>query len=186
MIPQRLTDSIVILVLLTAIIVLFATFNSAFSSTHHWQDVENRVPNELLLRIIQDNLRPEIPVDAGRMKIWKIKSSKQSRPLYLVDSRITDLANRPRANPLCGASGCAFFLYQLTDNRSFQPIWSDYLNVNLPPTVPLFEPVNDLHNGLPVLKINQMEGKRIRRSRLSFNGKVYEVTQTTLLPQIYE
>jgi hypothetical protein len=186
MMSQKLIDSVVILVLFMASVVLFASFGSAFSSTRQWQNIEKQVPHELTLRIVQDNLRPEIPVDTGRMKIWKIQMSKQNRPIYLVDSQITDLAEYPRANPLCGSSGCAFFIYKLSENQSFQPIWSRYLNVNLPPTVALFEPVNTLHNGLPVLRINQMEGKRIRQSNLSFNGKVYEVTQTTLLPQIYE
>jgi hypothetical protein len=186
MVSQRLINSMVILVLFATSMTLLASFNSAFSSTQQWQDAGKQVPNKLILRIIQDDLHPGIPVDVGRMKIWKIKLSQQDRPLYLVDSRITDLAERPRANPLCGASGCAFFIYELTDSQSFQPIWSNYLNVNLPPTVPLFEPVNDLRNGLPVLKINQMESKRIRQSNITFNGKVYEVTQTTLLPQIYE
>jgi hypothetical protein len=50
----------------------------------------------------------------------------------------------------------------------------------------LFEPSRDLSHGLPILKINQMEGQRIRQSRLSFDGKVYEITQTILMPQIYE
>jgi hypothetical protein len=169
-----------------ASVILLGTFGLAFSSTRQWQDVGKQVPNQLTLRLVQDNLYPGIPVDTGRMKIWKIKLSGQNSSLYLVDSRITDLAEYPRSNPLCGRAGCAFFIYKLTDSQSFQLIWSHYLNVNLPPTVALFEPVNTLHNGLPMLRINQMEGKRIRQSNLSFNGRVYEVTQTTLLPQIYE
>jgi hypothetical protein len=186
MIPQRLIDSVVILVLLVAGVVLFTSFSSAFSSAHQWQDIGKQAPTELTLQIAQDNLYPGIPVDTGRMKIWKLKLSAQDRPLYLVDSRITDLAKYPHVNPLCGASGCAFLIYKPDNDRHFQQIWSAYLNVNLPPTVALFEPSTDLSHGLPILKINQMEGQRIRQLRLSFDGKVYEITQTTLMPQIYE
>jgi hypothetical protein len=183
MISQRLIVSAIILILFTFSLILSASFNSA---SDQWHGTGNRVPTKLMLRIKQENLHPEIPVDVERMRIWKIQKPEQSHPLYVVDSRITDLAKYPRVNPLCGASGCAFFIYEQTEHQDFQRIWSNYLNVNLPPTIALFALEKDFSKGLPVLTINQMEGKRIRQSHISFNGNVYEVTQTNLLPQIYE
>jgi hypothetical protein len=167
--------------LLTTLAFLLAQY-SASSDTPQWQST----PRKLSAQVRMESFRPDIPVDIGRLRTWKFQQPGQSIPIYLVDSRLSDRAEYPRVNPLCGASGCAFLIYKPDGNRHFQQIWSAYLNVNLPPTVALFEPESDLSHGLPVLNINQMEGKRIRRSRLSFDGKVYEITQTTLMPQIYE
>jgi hypothetical protein len=104
----------------------------------------------------------------------------------LIDSRITSIAEYPHANPLCGASGCAFFGYIPADGKGFQEVWNTYLNVNLPPEVSLFESPDELRNGFPVLKINQMQGDRIEQSHWSFNGQEYEITKTLLTPQTYE
>jgi hypothetical protein len=155
---------------------------SASSDTPQWQSISHK----LSAQVMTENFRPGIPVDVGRLRTWKIQQPGQSNPIYLVDSRLSNWAEYPRVNPLCGASGCAFLIYKPDGDRHFQQIWSAYLNTNLPPTVALFEPSPDLSHGLPILKINQMEGQRIRQSRLSFDGKVYEITQSTLMPQIYE
>jgi hypothetical protein len=168
--------------LLLATLAFLLAQHSASSDTPQWQSISRK----LSAQVITENFRPSIPVDAGRLKTWKIQQPGQAAPIYLVDSRLSDRAEYPRVSPLCGASGCAFLIYKPDNDRHFQQIWSAYLNVNLPPTVPLFEPSPNLSHGLPVLNINQVEGKRIRRSRLSFDGKVYEITQSTLMPQIYE
>jgi hypothetical protein len=167
--------------LLATLAFLLAQY-SASSDTPQWQSISPK----LSAQVMTENFRPDIPIDVGRLRTWKIQQPGQGIPIYLVDSRLSDRAEYPRVNPLCGASGCAFLIYKPDDDRHFQQIWSAYLNVNLPPTVALFEPSSDLSHGLPILKINQMEGQRIRQLRLSFDGKVYEITQTTLMPQIYE
>jgi hypothetical protein len=167
--------------LLAALAFLLAQY-SASSDTPQWQSISRK----LSIQVREENFRPDIPVDIGRLRTWKIEQPGQSNPIYLVDSRLSDRAEYPRVNPLCGASGCAFFIYKPDGDHHFQQIWSAYLNTNLPPTVALFEPSPDLSHGLPILKINQMEGQRICQSRLSFDGKVYAITQTTLMPQNYE
>jgi hypothetical protein len=179
---KRMIITGVITGLLLAMLAFLLAQYSASSDTPQWQSISHK----LSAQVMTESFRPGIPIDVGRLRTWKIQQSEQSDPIYLVDSRLSDRADYPRVNPLCGASGCAFLIYKPDGDRHFQQIWSAYLNVNLPPTVALFEPSPDLSHGLPILKINQMEGQRIRQLRLSFDGKGYEITQTTLMPQIYE
>jgi hypothetical protein len=171
-----------IVVLIIVSLTLFSSCNTALVRSQ-WLDAD--APAELMARVVQDNLQPDVLVDAGRMKIWKVDRFGQRQTLYLIDARITDMASYPHANPLCGVSGCAFFAYR-SEDATFQQVWSEYLNVNLPPGVPLLEVEDELKNGLPELRINQMQGKQIQQSRLSFNGKRYETTQVLLLPKRYD
>lgn len=169
---------------------LVGTFrNPASADAANWSYASNSAPSGLIQQIAANHLSPNLPVDSGRMKVLTVQLPGQKQPLYLVDSRIANLAQYPHVNPLCGASGCAFFGYIPTDipkEQQFQEVWDAYLNVNLPPNVSLFESPDALQNGLPVLKINQMQGNRVEQSHWSFNGREYEVTKTLLTPQTYE
>jgi hypothetical protein len=182
---STISTFIVTLIIMTTLS-LFASRNPASVNSSQWFDAAKQAPSGLIAQVIRDNIKPNIPVDAGRMKIWKIQRSGQTHPLYLIDSRVADMANYPHANLLCGVSGCAFFAYRSDDNKKFQQAWSAYLNVNLPPGVALIEPDDELRNGLPGLKVNQMKGKQIQQLYLSFNGQTYEITQVLLLPQRYD
>jgi hypothetical protein len=182
---KRFVISTFIVVFIGVSLALFASQNPALVRSSQWLDAANHAPAELMAQVVQDNIQPDVPIDAGRMKIWKVDRSGQKQALYLIDARITDMANYPHANPLCGVSGCAFFAYR-SEGGTFQQVWSDYLNVNLPPGVLLIEVDDELKNGLPELSINQMQGKQIQKSRLSFNGQSYETTQVLLLPKRYD
>ena len=158
----------------------------ASADAEHWHKVAQNAPDRLMAQVVTDHLNPELPVDTGRMKILTLQLPGQSQPLYLIDSRITNLAEYPHANPLCGAFGCAFFGYIPASGEGFREVWTAYLNVNLPPEVTLFESPVELRNKLPVLKTNQMQGDRIEQLHWSFNGQEYEITKTLLTPQTYE
>jgi hypothetical protein len=157
----------------------------AAASDADWSHAAQSAPSELLEQIRTETLSPNAPVDVGRMKVWKVQQSGQTQPLYLIDSRVTDSAERSNANPLCGSSGCAFFGYLATMN-GYQQVLNVYLDPRLPPNVPLIELGDGLQAGLPVLKVNQLEGDRIQLLSLSFNGQKYEIIETQLLPQRYE
>ncbi|MBW4466324.1 MAG: hypothetical protein KME07_12940 [Pegethrix bostrychoides GSE-TBD4-15B] len=175
--------------LLIGLSLLGTSRNRASADAANWSYASNSAPSGLVQQIAANHLSPDLPVDSGRMKVLNVQLPGQKQPLYLVDSRITNLAQYPHVNPLCGASGCAFFGYIPTDipkEQQFQEVWNAYLNVNLPPNVSLFESSDALQNGLPVLKINQMQGNRVEQSHWSFNGQEYEVTKTLLTPQTYE
>lgn len=176
----------IILATLLFVLSLLGTFRSrASADAANWGYAANSAPSGLMEQFVADHLNP-LPIDPGRMKFLVVQLPGQNQPLYLIDSRIANLAEYPHANPLCGASGCAFFGYIPTDREEFREVWNTYLNVNLPPEISLFESSDELQNGLPVLKINQMQGHRVEQSHWSFNGQDYEITKTLLTPQTYE
>jgi hypothetical protein len=183
---KRLMIPTFILVSVLMAIALLASRNPASVSLSQWHDAAKSAPTGLMAQVIQDNISPDLPIDAGRMKVWKIQQPEQSKPLYLVDSRVANLADYPHANPLCGVTGCAFFAYISLKEGEFQQVWSEYLNVNLPPGILLIEPSHELKHGLPKLRINQMKGKQVQQLQLTFNGKVYETTNILLLPKNYD
>jgi hypothetical protein len=147
----------------------------------HWQVMSEGAPANLIRQIQQDNLKGNTDVNA--MKYWKIVQPEQSKLLYLIDSRTVNTRSK---QPLCGELGCAFFGYIETRKNQYERVLSAYLNPRLPPNVALFEPLQSLQNGLPFLKVHQLEQQQIRRYRYGFNGRNYEIVETQLLPQRYE
>jgi hypothetical protein len=183
---KLLATAVVVLATLLIGLSLLGTFrNRASADAANWSYAVNSAPSGLIQQIVANHLSQNLPVDSGRMKVLTVQLPGQKQPLYLVDSRITNLAQYPHVNPLCGASGCAFFGYIPTEQQ-FREVWNAYLNVNLPPNVSLFESPDALQNDLPVLKTNQMRGNRVEQSHWSFNGQEYEVTKTLLTPRTYE
>jgi hypothetical protein len=154
-------------------------------ATGTWQLATDAAPSGLVAQIQAETLSPKSAADAGRMKIWSIQLPGQKQPLYLINSQIASLV-KPNANPLCGNSGCAFFAYISTGKEQYQQVWSTYLNVHLPPKVTLFEVPDDLRNGMPMLKINQLQANRVQQLHVTFNGQTYEVTASLLTPQTYD
>jgi hypothetical protein len=177
--------AIILVTLLVAVSLFGSSGSRASADAENWNEAAQSAPSGLMTQVVANHLNPNLPVDPGRMKMLSLQLPGQNQPLYLIDSRITNLAQYPHANPLCGASGCAFFGY-IKDGEGFREVWTAYLNVNLPPEVSLFESPDELRNGFPVLKTNQMQGDRIEQSHWSFNGQEYEITKTLLTPQIYE
>ncbi|MGG6269005.1 hypothetical protein ACQ4M3_30735 [Leptolyngbya sp. AN03gr2] len=151
-----------------------------------WQEAARSAPPGLMQQVIRENLSSDFTGDAGRMKVWRIVQSGQSKPLFLVDTRSMNEASHPHENPLCGAMGCKFLGYVSTTKDRYQQVFANYLKPQLPPKVPLIEPTPKIQSGLPTLKINQLEGRQVKQSVLAFNGKEYEVVETQLLPKMYE
>lgn len=150
-----------------------------------WRHAAETAPPGLMEQMVQENINPNDPVNPGQMRIWKIQHSGQPEPIYLIDARIANPATSSQPNPLCGASGCAFFGYARQGN-GYRRVFASYLDPRLPPNVPLFELANRLSHQLPVLKVNQLMGNQIHQLTLTFNGQMYEVTETQVLPQRYE
>lgn len=158
---------------------------SKTASGSDWQSAAQAAPAGLMEQVVRDNMTSNAQIDAGKMKVWKILQPGQSEPLYLIDTRIANLAERPSGNPLCGALGCAFFGY-VSENGHYRKVLGTYFDVNLPPHIPLFELTDNLQKGLPTLKVNQREGDRVRQFIFSFNGESYEVVETRLSPNVYQ
>lgn len=175
--------AIVSLILASTIAVL--AMKSASVETG-WQEAARSAPPGLMQQVVQENLSSDFAGDVERMRVWRISQSGQSKPLFLVDTRSINGATRPNENPLCGALGCKFLGYVSATKDRYQQVLANYLKPQLPPKISLIEPTSTIRNGLPTLKINQLEGKQVKQSVLGFNGKEYEVVETHLLPKLYE
>jgi hypothetical protein len=151
----------------------------------NWKLAADAAPPGLVAQIQAEMLSPKYAAETGKMKLWEIEISGQQHSLYVINAQTANLV-KPNANPLCGDAGCAFFAYIPTGKEQYQQVWNAYLNVHLPPKVILFEVPDTLRNGMPVLKINQLQGRRVQQLHLTYNGQTYEVTTTLLTPQTYE
>ncbi|MGF1498406.1 MAG: hypothetical protein ACFB8W_16520, partial [Elainellaceae cyanobacterium] len=149
-----------------------------------WQFAKS-APSDLMQQVLAENIGSPSLVDASQMRVLRVQQSGQPTPLYLIDTRTADSSNSSGGNPLCGALGCAFLGY-LPGDEGYQQVLGIYLNPNLPPDIPLFQLSEALHNELPILQVNQLEGHQIQQLTLTFNGQEYEVTQAELLSQRYE
>ena len=172
--------------LIIGAIVMLGVINQSASVELGWREAARSAPPGLMQQVIQENLSSNFKGDSGRMKIWQIRRSGQSKPLFLIDSRIANEADQPTENPLCGTSGCQFFGYVSTQNNHYQRVLVAYFNPRLPPKISLFDIADKLQNGLPVLTVNQLENKQIRQFIFAFNGKSYDLIETQLLPKVYE
>lgn len=169
--------------LIFSAIAVFAALPEDATETN-WQSAAN-APSELLDQLVSDNLPADLSIDATQMQVWEIQLAGQPAPLYLIDTRVANSAEDPAGNPLCGALGCAFFGYVLT-NGSYEQVLDAYFRPELPPEMSLFELAEALQNDLPVLKVNQLEGDQIQQFTLVFNGEQYENVEIQTLPQRYE
>ncbi|KAM3099287.1 hypothetical protein ACKFKF_15145 [Phormidesmis sp. 146-12] len=172
--------------LMISAIVVLGIINQSASVEIGWREAAHNAPPELMQQVVEENLSSDFKGDSGRMKVLQIQRSGQSKPLFLIDSRIANEANQSAGNPLCGASGCQFFGYVSTQNNRYQRVLAAYFNPRLPPKIQLFDITHRLQNGLPVLTVNQLEDKQIRQFIFAFNGKFYELVETQLLPKVYE
>jgi hypothetical protein len=158
--------------------------NNAIAESN-WKLAADAAPPGLMAQIQAEMLNPKYAAEVEKMKLWEIEIPGQQHSLYVVNAQTASLV-KPNANPFCGNAGCAFFAYISTEKEKYQQVWNDYLNVHLPPKVTLFEVPDTLRNGMPVLKINQLQGRRVQQLHLTYNGQTYEVTTTLLTPQAYE
>ena len=186
------SDPIRVLVLLPVVVVLvlaiaFFLPKTNASSQPQWQLAKAAAPTGLMAQVIQDNIQPGTPVDIGQMKVWKVQQSDQNVPLYLIDTRAVNAAEHPQGNPLCGVQGCLFLAYIPAGSGHYQQVLSIYLNPHLPPQTILLQPATySSASGLPCLMVNQLEHHKIRTTQLCFNGSIYEIIDTQILPKVYE
>jgi hypothetical protein len=141
-----------------------------------WQLVAEALPIDFQQQILKENIQPNTKVDIGQMQVLQIGQ------LYLIDTRLRQTAKELQPNPLCGAENCLFLGYNLKRQR----VLSIYLNPKLPPKVPLIQPIDESREGLPCLRINQLEQHKLRTAKLCFTGTTYETIETQLLPEVYE
>ena len=160
----------------------FAGIRCGYSSpTITWQLASEGAPPGLMQQVQTDALQPNAWVDVGQMYIWRIQQPNQAQPLYLIDSR----TGQASESPLCGALGCAFFGYISTES-GFQQVYAAYLDPHLPPDTELFEPLESQANGLPQLRLYQLEHPQLHAFTLTFDGHRYTVADVNYRPLPHE
>jgi hypothetical protein len=141
-----------------------------------WQLVAEVLPIDFQHQILKENLQPNTQIDVGQMQVLR------AGQLYLIDTRFRQTAKESQPHPLCGAENCLFLGYNLKRQR----VLNVYLNPKLPPKVPLIQLIDTRREELPCLLVNQIEQRKIRKSKLCFTGNTYETVETQLLPEVYE
>jgi hypothetical protein len=141
-----------------------------------WQLVGEVLSIDFQQQILKENIQPNTKIDVGQMQMLR------AGQLYLIDTRIRQTVKESQPNLLCGAENCLFLGY----NFKRQRVLNIYLNPKLPPKVPLIQPISELRESLPCLRINQLEQHKIRTTKLCFTGTTYETVETQLLPEVYE
>jgi hypothetical protein len=178
---------VLILVLVLGLVIAWAIPSPNATSQPQWQLAKDAAPAGLMAQVIQENLQPGTAIDTGQMKIWQIQQANQNVPLYLIDTRVANAAEHPQDNPLCGVQGCLFLAYISAGSGHYQRVLSIYLNPHLPPQTTLLQPsAYSSESGLPCLMVNQLEHHKIRTTQFCFNGSIYEIIDTQLLPKVYE
>lgn len=121
-------------------------------------------------------------IDAGRMRVLKVKSPNQAQPLYLIDTRVAP--EHRSLNPTCGAAGCAFEGYIQTQ-QIYREVLSVYLNPELPKGLRLVEPASALQNGFPCLNFNQSrkQTRQIEVVQWCYDGQRYQFVNSILHQQ---
>lgn len=142
-----------------------------------WQYAAKTAPPGLMEQVVKENVEPDFPVDAGRMKILKISLPGQTAPLFIINSRV--LYECPPsgcssyADPLCGTAGCQYFVY-LTERKLYRRVFKNYLKDMLPPELPFLRVSEQLKQGLPCLEFAEnmnLIDSAIRTRRFCYDGQ---------------
>ncbi|MFM2432673.1 MAG: hypothetical protein RLZZ511_3887 [Cyanobacteriota bacterium] len=121
-----------------------------------WQIVAEVLPIDFQQQILKENLQPNTQANVSQMQVLKMGQ------LYLIDTRLRQTAKESQPNLLCGAENCLFLGYNIERQR----VLNIYLNPKLPPKVPLIQPIAEVKEGLPCLRINQLEQHKLRTAKL--------------------
>ncbi|MEA5464059.1 hypothetical protein [Leptothoe sp. PORK10 BA2] len=158
---------------------VYAKASSTAQTT--WQLAGQIAPPELLKQIGEEHLSSPEPVNLSQMRAWKIHQPRQSAPLYLIDTRVTDSEQQP----LCGKAGCAFLGY-IPGQQGYQTVFNTYLDPHLPPNTDLLSVTDELQSGLPTLTLHQLDGQQLQRFTVAFDGTYYAVVTVDNLSPTHE
>jgi hypothetical protein len=145
----------------------------------HWMSLSQANLPGLRAQLQQKYSSDAFSIDAGRMRVLKVKSPNQAQPLYLVDTRVAP--ERKSLNPTCGAAGCAFEGYIQT-RQTYREVLSVYLNPDLPKETLLVEPASAQQNGFPCLNFNQPQKQtgKLEVIQWCYDGQRYQFVNSTL------
>lgn len=180
---QRFKRSLSQFLPILGLIVLMAACSAATAqSDQHWTYLSQANLSGLRAQLQQKYSSDAFPIDAGRMRVLKVKSPNQAQPLYLIDTRVAP--ERKSLNLTCGAAGCAFKGYIQTQ-RTFREVLSVYLKPDLPKELPLVEAASASQNGLPCLNFNQpqKQTRQIEVVQWCYDGQRYQFVNSILHQQ---
>lgn len=168
--------------LLLAFIALVGGCSTATAqSSDRWVSLTDASLPALRTQLQQKYSSDAFPIDAGRMRVLKIKAKS---PLYLVDTRVAFEPDRRSLNPTCGSAGCALAGF-IQAGKGFREVLSLYLDPIPPKGKPLVEAAPAVQNGLPCLNFNQRQrnAKQIEVVQWCYDGQRYQFTSSSLHQQ---
>ncbi len=119
---RRISKFILLLGLLalTTITVSFTQISTVLASEkgstmdNSWEYAAKVAPQELMQKVLQENISDNWLGDPAKMKVIKIKVADQKNHLYLINTKVQyecpPNGCSPLADPLCGSAGCAYLI----------------------------------------------------------------------------
>ncbi len=159
-----------IFLLLTVLCSLLSGCSNSNSS--NWKDANSYFSKSQLETIVTTSVDDSLDDKA----ISKI--AKKAEAFQIAEEPQTTLVDL-NSNELQGSLGKLYRVY-ITDEETEEltPVFSRYLDPRLPKDEKLFKVLEAEQNGLPCLRINQVEGENIRRSRTCFDGVEFKVVSS--------
>lgn len=162
---------------LTITIGIWLASNNGYAIGQDWQPLA-KAPRELVQQLQKDVQQGRPSPDITKSEFLRVKQKGQVTPLYLIDTSST-IRSQQRPS-LCGRIGCLFagYLQQNQGRKQYRQVTSGYLNQFLPAGTNKVEITNNLQNGLPCLKFNQLRPSRFDHELISttycFDGYTYQ------------
>lgn len=177
---QRILNQL--LPILGLIVLLSACSAATAQGNQRWISLSQANLPGLRNQLQQKYSSDRFPIDAGRMRVLKVKNPNQAQPLYLIDTRVAP--ERRSLNPTCGSAGCAFEGYIQTQ-QTYREVLSVYLNPELSKELRLVEPASTSQNGFPCLNFNQpqKQTRQIEVVQWCYDGQRYQFVNSTLHQQ---
>lgn len=169
------------LLLLVLIILISGCITATAQGSDRWLSLSEANLPALRSQLQQKFSSDAFPIDAGRMRVLKIKAASS---VYLVDTRVAFEPNRRALNPTCGSAGCALAGF-IQSGKEFREVLSLYLDPVPPEGKPLVEATLTIQNGLPCLNFNQRQRKtkQIEVVQWCYDGQRYQFTSSSLQQQ---
>ncbi len=173
---KKLTNALILpLTLITVACLGFQFFNSSMATAAQWQSLKD-APSGLVQQFKQDNAeRFKDSSEVADIEFLKVNVTKQTIPLYLIDTSSTLRSRGQGKSPFCGQVQCLFSGY-IERSGKFKPVTNGLISRFVPRGTEAVQVTNKIVNGLPCLRFNQAKSfgtERIVSNVYCFDGLQY-------------
>lgn len=153
----------------------FQLFSSSMATAAQWQSLKDAPPG-LMQQFKHDNAeRFKDSSEVADIEFLKVNVTKQTIPLYLIDTSSTLRSRGQGKSPFCGQVQCLFSGY-IERSGKFKPVTNGLISRFVPRGTEAIQVTTKLVNGLPCLRFNQVKSfgnRKIISTVYCFDGLQY-------------